>query len=150
MTCSLDFTGAIKIPASTPGLSSSAGKEVPLQFAVNPRQFDRVVSTDCPYTVASAAAFTRLPLSDEMTTVEFVALAVLLSGTAEILIGDKPTILGAGGTFPTGFAGGETYTFELQTYNPRQASSIQISRWQRRSLWVPRPRKRWPTRSTLL
>ena len=36
--------------------------------------------------------------------------------TMELLVGDLPRINGAAGAFPTGFAGGEAFDFDLRTY----------------------------------
>lgn len=116
----LEFTGNITVPGPSTGLGATdkSSKNVLLQFETITRQFDNVVSTDVPYTVTSPSAFVSMPLSDELpVAVEFVSFAVLNAGTIDFLIGTIPKINGASGTFPTGFTGGESFEFKLQTYN---------------------------------
>lgn len=121
MACSLEFTGSIVVPGSSGAFITGSGSEkrVALQFEQITRQFENVVSTDCPFEIASAVDFIPMPLADEMVTVDF--LAALVRGSNAILIeflfGDLPRFVGVGGTFPTGFTGGETFEFKLQTYN---------------------------------
>lgn len=119
MTCSLQFSGSICVP-TTSGFSGGSEKKVALQFEQITRQFENVVSTDCPFEIASTVDFVQMPLADEMSIVDFIAFLVRGSNqtTIEFLVGTIPTILGAGGTFPTGFTGGEVYDLELSTYNP--------------------------------
>lgn len=116
MSGQLNFSGSIEVPA--PSITAGCpGKQVLLTFETLTRQFDKIVSADAPYDVASPSVFTPMPFADELTTIEFISFAVLNAGTIDLLIGDVPRFVGVGGTFPTSFSGGETFAFELQTYN---------------------------------
>ncbi len=121
MSCPLQFTGSICVPGSSGAFIANSGSEkrVALQFEQITRQFENVVSTDCEFEIASAIDFVSMPLSDELTTVDFMAFLVRGNNatTIDLLVGDLPRINGAAGTFPTLFSGGELFTFELQTYN---------------------------------
>lgn len=118
MTCPLQFTGSICVPG-TSGFTGGSEKKVALQFEQITRQFENVVSTDCPFEIASAVDFVQMPLADELVTVDFIAFLVRGSNqtTIELLVGDLPRIDGVAGTFPTGFSGGESFAFDLRTYN---------------------------------
>lgn len=119
-SCSLTLTGNIVVGgdacgACVGGVGSSAARKVqPLAFACPGVTFAKVVSTDCPSSVDSALAFVPIPGDGELSAYQFVYIRTNQAMTLR-LDAEGANAQGATGTFPTGFGGGETFSFRYDT-----------------------------------
>lgn len=119
--CLLALTGQISIPGDScgcpPGAGTSSNKTQGLSFACGNKVFGAVKSTDCSVQVTTAgavgAAFVELPVSSGFSAIELLFVDSG-SSTIQLRIGAAgATLAGIGGTFPTGFSGGEAFSFDI-------------------------------------
>lgn len=113
-SCGLQLTGSLIVGGAGCGCSGSDGasKIVPLALACAAAVFGAVVSTECAQLVQTAGAagdnWAELPVSDGVGAIAFAY--VRTSAAVKLRIGAAPAVRsGSGGTFPTSFAGGETW-----------------------------------------
>lgn len=117
--CALTLTGMIAVGG--PGCCGSSGesqKIQPLSFGCPNTLYQAIASTDCPVAIATPGtpgqAFIPCPGTQDLASVSL--LLVKASQPVLLRIGAAPaTLQGASGTFPTSFAGGETFTFKADT-----------------------------------
>lgn len=98
-------------PCTAPGSMKSQG--MALRCA---QSYEAVVSTDAPFTVATAgalgSAWDELPAVDALDKIEL--LFVRGASPMRLRVGaDVAKVLGVAGTFPTGFVGAESLVVEL-------------------------------------
>jgi hypothetical protein len=118
MSCSLQLQGSLISGGSGCGCSSgdSGGRVIPIALACATMAFGAVVATDCAQQVQTLGApgdnWVELPVSDAVGAVQLVY--VKASNAVRLRIGAAPAeLLGAAGTFPTGFVGGESLDFTV-------------------------------------
>ena len=106
------------IAVGGPGCCSSDGaqKIQPLSFGCPNTLYQGISSTDCPVSIATpgaaGAAFIEGPATQDLSSVQL--LFVKATQPVVVRIGAEPAeLLGSAGIFPTGFAGGETFTFKV-------------------------------------
>lgn len=98
--------------------------------------YQSVVTTGAALAIATAGAvgdvFEDLDVLEDLTSIEF--LYAKARGPLILRIGATPaTVLGGSGTFPTGFAGGETLTLEIDgdpvtvTFDVADQSAAQVA-----------------------
>jgi len=118
MSTTISFIATLGIADAGAGCGCSESEnQVVFGFEGGTKTFDAAVRTLTSYSLNSPSGFTQMPLVDEMETVDFLALSAVQGSTVMLLIGQKASWLGSAGIFPTGFVGGETFEFDLQTYN---------------------------------
>jgi hypothetical protein len=117
MSTSISFAGSLSFTAGGACGCSTNGETVAIGFEGGAQSFDVVLTTATPY-IFTASSFVPMPLSDEMVTVSFISMATTQGTSVQLLVGAPPVWNGTAGVFPTGFVGGETFTFALQTYVP--------------------------------
>ncbi len=121
MTCSLTLKANLVIgdscatSCSTGCGNGSSQKITPLSLGCGVA-YGAVSSTDCPVNVATTgalgSAYTELPGISGISEVLF--LSVKTTATVWLLIDGAPAeIQLAGGSYPTGFAGGEAFDFDV-------------------------------------
>jgi len=116
--CGLDISGQIAVQDGCGNSSQSCGgsgspqKLQPLSLSCTGRTYQSVVSTDCPMTVSSPAAFISVPLLEQIAGIEFLFVQTNSPLTLR-LNGLAASLLGVGATFPTSFSGGETLISEV-------------------------------------
>lgn len=113
---SITFTGVLGLSADGSCGCSGTDDGITITFEGGAQYYDRVLRSETAIEITNTS-FAPLPLADDMTTVSLLSLLVVNGTTAELLIGAPPEWLGASGTFPTGFVGGETFSFNILTYN---------------------------------
>ena len=101
---------------SSSGCGCAGGTEFPLAFYQGANTYATVLQSNAAVSFSSVT-WRRLPLACDLSTVSLLAIAAATGSTLKLLIGTPPTWSGVSGTFPTGFSGGETFTFLMQTYN---------------------------------
>lgn len=119
MTCTVELSGRVVVGGPGCGCSGSSSPNQKIQglsFGCPGVVFGAVASTDCAVGIATAGAvgdaFVELPTSDSLGA--FHLLVVKTTAPAMLRIGAAPAqVLGSGGSFPTGFGGGETLTFDV-------------------------------------
>lgn len=119
-TCSLTLSGQIVVGGPGCGCSGSdlSQKLVGLGFACSGQIYQAIGGTDCAVPIATAGAagdlFQELPNVSSIGG--FQLLAIKSSAKVVLRIGAGPAeLLGSGGTFPTLFAGGETFAFTVDS-----------------------------------
>lgn len=117
----LSFTGEVSSPAAVGAgvsLSSCAvegGAALKLTLDAFVDLFACVQAGNCA--LAGSALYQHLEGLPEALIVEFLALSLEEGSTAiQLLVGTPPVLTGTGGTFPTGFVGGETFTFTYEDF----------------------------------
>lgn len=85
-------------------------------FDPSPMDFGSVRSGSCQEINFPGTDWVQLPQAADLTTVQLLAFSPS-NGTPftpfELLLGAKPVNQGVGGVFPTGFAGGEAFAFDV-------------------------------------
>lgn len=117
----VEFTGSISSPAhSGVGVStgcSASGVDVSLGFTFEPIIAEYADVQAMTFSFESST-WVHLPVACGFDTVELLALSLAEgSQPIEILLGHPPELQGSGGTFPTGFAGGELFDFSIGEVN---------------------------------
>lgn len=108
----------------------------PLSFGCPNTVYQAIASTDCAVLVATPGtpgqAFVPCPATQDLASVAL--LMVKASQPVVLRINAAPASLqGAGGTFPTSFAGGETFTFKADgvtiatTFTSAEQSAAQVA-----------------------
>jgi hypothetical protein len=119
MSCLVNLTGKITVGGdcgcSGGGSGGAPTKQQPLSFACQGVNYPAIVSTDCPQQIQTpgviGASWVDVP--GQGTLANYRLLYVLTKAPMALRIGAAAaTLLGSGGTFPTGFVGGETFAFE--------------------------------------
>lgn len=118
MTCALTLSGQIVVggPGGCGCGDVLSQKIQGLGFACASAIFQAIAGTECAVAIATAGAagdaFQELP---SVSSVGGIQLLLLKSSQPVVLrIGaDNAELLGTGGTFPTLFAGGETFAFKV-------------------------------------
>lgn len=117
MTQKIDLQGSVIVGGGVCSCDDGQGtKIVPLAFRCGAGGYASVVSTDAPVQVSTVglvgATWVDLPVTDALDQIEL--LLVQSQGPIALRFGaDAATVLGVGGTFPTGFVGAETLTLTL-------------------------------------
>lgn len=119
MTCTLQLTGNVSVGGGA-CVCAGAGaqpssKTMGLSFSCAGTIYGAITSTDCPTSIA-ATSFIELPGSDSIGRFELLSFKSNAAMTLRIGAA-AATILGAGGTFPTGFSGGEAFDFTVDGVN---------------------------------
>lgn len=138
MSCLVSLVGKVSVGGGDCGCSGSGGvsKQQPLDLGCNGTQYAAVVSTDCPTQVQTTgvvgAEFVDLPGTDGIGG--FQLLVVKTQTVMRLRIGGAAaTLLGSGASFPTGFSGGESLTFEADgvevdaTFTAAAQSAVQVA-----------------------
>jgi hypothetical protein len=118
MACQLNLSGNIIVGGQGCGCEGGNTKVQGLSFACPYTTFQAVASTDCAVAIATPGApgdsFVELPTSDAIGS--FLLLALKSSAPVVLRIGaGEAVLLGSGGIFPTGFAGGELFAFVVDS-----------------------------------
>lgn len=118
--CQLTLAGTIAVPGNSCAASCGTGasnKTQGLSFQCAGKTFGAVKSTDCSVQVTTSGAvgtvWVELPVSGDFSAIEFLFVD---SGSSEIRLrigADVAKLVGVGGTFPTGFGGGEAFSFDI-------------------------------------
>ena len=119
MGCLVSLTGKVIVGGGNDCGCSGSGapsKQQPLELACPGKQYPATVSTDCPTQVQTfgspGAEFVDLPGTSALGNMQL--LVVRTRASMVLRVGAAPALLvGASGTFPTGFAGGETFAFTV-------------------------------------
>jgi len=118
VTCALTLSGQIVVGGPNGcGCGDVLSQKIQgLGFACSSAIYQAISGTDCAVAIATAGAagdvFQELPGTDAVGAVQLLLLKS--SGTVVLRIGaDEAELLGSGGTFPTLFAGGETFAFSV-------------------------------------
>jgi hypothetical protein len=117
MGCQVTMQGAITIPGGGCGCSGSGTPSTKVQglgFACSATTYPAVQSTDCPSQITTSGAvgdnWRELPATEGLSSIYL--LMARGSSPFRLRIGaDAAKLTGAGGTFPTSFAGGELFGF---------------------------------------
>lgn len=119
MACSVELTGKMVINSGACGSScsgSSTGTKVQnfgLSCAVG-TSYDAVQSSDCKVFTATNNLFQPLPNSENFSEIQL--LSVLSDTSYTLRLNAAPAVLVAvGGSYPTGFQGGEGILFRVNT-----------------------------------
>ena len=115
MSGTIVFKGCLAISDGIGCGSCSPDQTLSIGFGA--ASFDAILQTQAPVLV-DRDDWVHAPLVCGLETLSFLYLALLPGYTIDLLIGAPPSWAGVGGTFPTGFVGGETFSFNLLTYNP--------------------------------
>lgn len=99
------------------GCSGDSTKVQALELGCAQAYSGAVVSTDVPLSIASPLAFVDLPLLEQLSAIELLFLKTNSPLTVRI-DAHEAELLGVGGVFPTGFAGGETLNVEIDALAP--------------------------------
>jgi hypothetical protein len=116
MACQVTLQGAIAVGGGNCGCSGGSSSKVQgLGFACNAATYAAIVSTDCALAVATVGAIGQnwrdLPALEGLSVIQL--LMVKGSSPFRLRLGaDVAKLVGTGGTFPTSFAGSETFAFE--------------------------------------
>lgn len=117
MTCSVTLTGNVSVGGAcgctgfTGGNSTPSSKTMGLSFSCAGTTYGAVNSSDCPITI-NTATFIELPGSDAVG--DFQLVSIKSSALVTLRIGaSAATVSGVGGSFPTGFSGGEAFDFDI-------------------------------------
>lgn len=116
MAASLELSGTILVGGDDCSCAGSGDQTVKSLGGGCPVGYSAIVTTAKPITIATpgapGAVFVDLPLLETLTAIEF--LFVRSSAEVVVRIDAAPAeVVGVGGTFPTGFSGGETLTLEI-------------------------------------
>lgn len=118
MTCQLTLNGQIIVggPNGCGCGDVSSQKVLGLGFACATAIYQAIAGTECAVAIATAGApgdvFQELPATSPIGG--FQLLALKTNAPVVLRIGaDEAELLGSGGTFPTLFAGGETFAFSV-------------------------------------
>lgn len=112
----VELQGQVSVDASCGPCEGGSTKLQQLSLRCTSEWFQSVVSTDVPIAVETAgavgAAWQEVPTTDALDAVEL--LVVRTSAPMRLRIGaDAAKLVGVGGAFPTGFAGGETLAVDV-------------------------------------
>lgn len=118
MSGTIAFTGCLGISDGIGCGGCSPDTTLEVTFPGGAASFDAILQTQAPVLVSSTTQWGHAPLTCGLETLSFLYLALLPGYTIDLLIGAPPSWVGVAGTFPTGFVGGETFAFNLLTYNP--------------------------------
>lgn len=116
MSTNVAFNGTFQVGNGACGCGT--GDEVVITFDGGTQTYGAVFKTVAPFQFADSALWVQLPLADELLDVSLLSLSAVNGTLTNLLIGAPPTWAGAGGVFPTGFVGGEIFTFRLAAYDP--------------------------------
>lgn len=121
MSCSIELKGNLVVGGSScsSGCSPNGGaqKRQPLGFACPGTVYGGISSTDCPVNVNSPTDFVLIPGSGDLANYQFLWLQTSQAMTVRFNA-TGANVLGSGGTFPTGFVGGETFGWEYSELQP--------------------------------
>lgn len=120
MAGTVTLKGTLDVSGGGCGTSCNSGGDRTtrsLSLVCNGKIFPGVVSSDVPLTVSTAGligtAWEDVDLLAELTQIEML-MARVESGEIMLRIGaDEALLVGSGGTFPTGFGGGETLDLDI-------------------------------------
>ena len=116
MTCSVQLTGSVSVGGSCgcAGFSSNgspSSKTMGLSFSCAGTSYGAVNSSDCPISI-NTTEFIALPGSDAVG--DFQLLSLKSSSAVTLRIGAAAaTLLAVGGSYPTGFSGGEAFSLTI-------------------------------------
>jgi hypothetical protein len=116
MATSVNFSGSLQL--NTSGCGCAVDDEVELAFDGGAKTYGAVFQSTSQFQFADSPSWQQLPLADDLVTVSLLYLAAKNGTATNLLIGTPPVWQGSGGTFPTGFVGGEIFSFQILTYNP--------------------------------
>lgn len=116
MSGSIVFKGCLAISDGIGCGGCSPDQTLPISFPNGAATYDSILQTQTPVEVDSAI-WEHAPLTCDLSTLELLYLALFPGDTLELLLGSPPKWAGTGGTFPTGFTGGETFSFNVLSYN---------------------------------
>lgn len=121
MTCTVQLVGSVSVGGScgctgfTAGGSAPSSKTMGLSFSCTGTTYGAVNSSDCPINI-NTATFIELPGSDAVG--DFQLVSIKSSSLVTLRVGAAAaTVSGVGGSFPTGFSGGEAFDFDVDGTN---------------------------------
>lgn len=118
MTCQLTLQGQLQVGGSGCGCGSGSVSQrlLGLDFACPGVLYQSIGGTDCqvPLSTAGAPGDVFVDLPNVSAIARFALLALKTTAKVVLRLGaEVAELLGSGGTFPTGFAGGETFAFTV-------------------------------------
>lgn len=114
----INLTGVISVAPDGYCGCEGASEGVNFSFDGGAETYPRVLQTNGAIEIVNTE-FAPFPLVTELATCSFLYFAVTNASTTarpRLLIGSPPMLQGVGGSFPTGFVGGETFTFEFASF----------------------------------
>lgn len=97
------------------GCNDASMKVQALELSCRQTYSGAVVSSDVPFAITSPNGFTDIPLLEQLSEVEFLYIKFNSAVTLR-LYADVAELVGSGGTFPTGFVGGETLIAKVDAF----------------------------------